>query len=199
MHARIHHMTLNFHCVAFVLPFLTIPRLQQYFSAIIFYYFLWPTYKIRSMISDQKEVINGMERRIKVAEILVPDEAKTSSRIMIFLKAFIVGLASKVWKFLHKAWDMGVDDPRKVIHCLKVGIAVTVVSIFYYVRHLYVRLGEADAIWAIMTVVVVFENTVGKYSNYIIIYITLGSWRKRYEKRYLVNYYPDRYTIYQMA
>jgi hypothetical protein len=147
------------------------------------------------MISDQKEVINGMERRIKVAEILVPDEAKTSSRIMIFLKAFIVGLASKVWKFLHKAWDMGVDDPRKVIHCLKVGIAVTVVSIFYYVRHLYVRLGEADAIWAIMTVVVVFENTVGKYSNYIIIYITLGSWRKRYEKRYLVNYYPDRYTM----
>jgi hypothetical protein len=124
------------------------------------------------MASDQKEVSNGMEGRIKVAEILVPDEAKTSSRIMIFLKAFIVGLASKVWKFLHKAWDIGVDDPRKVIHCLKVGIAVTVVSFFYYVRPLYDSFGKADAVWAIMTVVVVFENTVGKYSNYIIIYNT---------------------------
>ena len=125
------------------------------------------------MFSDQKEVSNGMERRIKVAEILVPDEAKTSSRIMIFLQAFIVGLASKVWKFLHKAWDIGVNDPRKVIHGLKVGIAVTVVSLFYHINLWSQNYGVGDsaAMWAIMTVVVVFENTVGKHSNYIIIYI----------------------------
>jgi hypothetical protein len=118
------------------------------------------------MASEKQEVSKGLEWRIKVAdgssEILVP-EAKPASRILLVLKALTVGLASKVWKFLHKAWDVGVDDPRKVIHCLKVGMALTIVSLFYYMRPLYDGVG-GTAMWAIMTVVVVFENTVGKYS-----------------------------------
>ncbi|XP_059442058.1 aluminum-activated malate transporter 10-like [Corylus avellana] len=112
------------------------------------------------MVSDQKEVSNGLERRIKVVEILDP-EAKTSCRILISRKAFIVGLASKVWKFLRKAWDIGVDDPKKVIHGLKVGMALTLVSLFYYMTPLYDVVGQVAALWEIMTVVVVFENTVG--------------------------------------
>lgn len=94
------------------------------------------------------------------SEILVP-EAKPASNVFLGLQLFIAGLALKVWKFLQKAWDLGVDDPRKVIHCLKVGMALTVVSIFYYMRPLYEEVG-GNAMWAIMTVVVVFENTVGK-------------------------------------
>ncbi|XP_059442055.1 aluminum-activated malate transporter 10-like [Corylus avellana] len=116
------------------------------------------------MASDQNEVSKGLEWRIKVAdgssEILVPEAKSAATRVLLCLKAFIVGLASKVWKFLLKAWDVGVDDPRKVIHCLKVGMALTVVSLFYYMRPLYDGVG-GTAMWAIMTVVVVFENTVG--------------------------------------
>lgn len=66
----------------------------------------------------------------------------------------------KAWSFLRKAWELGVDDPRKVIHCLKVGVALTVVSLFYYVRPLYEGLG-GTSMWAIITVVVIFEYTVG--------------------------------------
>ncbi|KAF2298040.1 hypothetical protein GH714_007572 [Hevea brasiliensis] len=40
------------------------------------------------------------------------------------------------------------------------GTALTVVSLFYYLRPLYEGFG-GNAMWAIMTVVVVFENTVG--------------------------------------
>lgn len=117
-----------------------------------------------SKMARQKEVFNGVEWKIRVAdgssETLVP-EAGLASRLWLGVKNMIGGLVLKVWRFLEKAWDLGVDDPRKVIHCLKVGIALTVVSLFYYTRPLYEGVG-GNAMWAIMTVVVVFENTVGK-------------------------------------
>ncbi|KAH9774970.1 Aluminum-activated malate transporter 10 [Citrus sinensis] len=114
-------------------------------------------------MARQKEVFNAVEWKIRVAdgssETLVP-EAGLASRLWLGVKNMIGGLVLKVWRFLEKAWDLGVDDPRKVIHCLKVGIALTVVSLFYYTRPLYEGVG-GNSMWAIMTVVVVFENTVG--------------------------------------
>ncbi|KAI3421434.1 uncharacterized protein J3R85_012244 [Psidium guajava] len=93
------------------------------------------------------------------SETLVPHEGPV-------MKAWncLVGLFSRfvsgIWRFLKKAWNLGVDDPRKVVHCLKVGMALSVVSLFYYMRPLYEGVG-GNAMWAVMTVVVVFEQTVG--------------------------------------
>ncbi|KNA25977.1 hypothetical protein SOVF_001550 [Spinacia oleracea] len=55
---------------------------------------------------------------------------------------------------------IGQDDPRRVIHSMKVGLAVTLVSLFYYFRSIYQDLGTT-ALWAVLTVVVVFEFSVG--------------------------------------
>ncbi|KAJ6755584.1 ALUMINUM-ACTIVATED MALATE TRANSPORTER 7 [Salix purpurea] len=66
-----------------------------------------------------------------------------------------------------KVKKLGQDDPRRVIHSLKVGLALTLVSIFYYYQPLYSSFG-VTAMWAIMTVVVVFEflwATLGKGLN----------------------------------
>jgi hypothetical protein len=52
------------------------------------------------------------------------------------------------------------DDPRRVVHSLKVGLALTLVSAFYYVTPLFDRLGD-NTIWAVITVVFVMEFTVG--------------------------------------
>jgi hypothetical protein len=120
-------------------------------------------------MAHQEKATSGVEWRITLGDgsskSLVPD-AGPVSRIWIGLKGLIAGLVLKVWKFLKRAWDIGVDDPRKVIHCLKVGMALTVVSLFYFMRPLYKSVG-GNAMWAIMTVVVVFENTVGKYSKFV--------------------------------
>ncbi|XP_052192058.1 aluminum-activated malate transporter 10 [Diospyros lotus] len=70
------------------------------------------------------------------------------------------GRVSKISRFLEKAWSIGVSDPKKVIHCVKVGLALSLVSLFYYMRPLYEGVG-GNAMWAVMTVVVVFEYTVG--------------------------------------
>ncbi|KAK6286303.1 hypothetical protein POUND7_012482 [Theobroma cacao] len=51
-------------------------------------------------------------------------------------------------------------DLRKVMHSIKVGIALVLVSLLYLLDPLYKEVGE-NAMWAIMTVVVVFEFFAG--------------------------------------
>ena len=53
------------------------------------------------------------------------------------------------------------DDPRRVAHSLKVGLALTLVSVFYYVTPLFNGWGDST-IWAVITVVFVMEFTVGR-------------------------------------
>ncbi|XP_047340024.1 aluminum-activated malate transporter 8 [Impatiens glandulifera] len=63
----------------------------------------------------------------------------------------------EVAKNTKKTWQ---DDPRRAIHSIKVALALTLVSLFYYFRPLYNGFGSSG-IWAVLTVVVVFEFTVG--------------------------------------
>ncbi|KAE8676534.1 Aluminum-activated malate transporter 8 [Hibiscus syriacus] len=55
---------------------------------------------------------------------------------------------------------LGQDDPRRLTHSLKVGLALTLVSLLYYARPIYDGFG-VSGMWAVLTVVVVFEFTVG--------------------------------------
>ncbi|KAF8647628.1 hypothetical protein HU200_065263 [Digitaria exilis] len=52
------------------------------------------------------------------------------------------------------------DDPRRVAHSFKVGLALTLVSVLYYVTPLFNGFG-GSAMWAVLTVVIVMEFTVG--------------------------------------
>lgn len=116
------------------------------------------------MAHEKESTSGGFEWRIKVndesSRVLAPEQSPVR-RMFLGLKGLIAGMVSKVSNFLRKAWDLACNDPRKVIHCLKVGMALTAVSLFYYMRPLYEGVG-GNAMWAVMTVVVVFENTVGK-------------------------------------
>ncbi|XP_057449693.1 aluminum-activated malate transporter 12-like [Lotus japonicus] len=57
-------------------------------------------------------------------------------------------------------WKVGSEDPRRVIHALKVGLSLALVSLLYLLEPLYNGIGQS-AIWAVMTVVVVLEFTAG--------------------------------------
>ncbi|KAL5123723.1 Aluminum-activated malate transporter 12 [Glycine soja] len=51
-------------------------------------------------------------------------------------------------------------DTKKIIHSIKVGISLVLISLLYFVDPLYEQVGD-NAIWAIMTVVVTFEFSAG--------------------------------------
>ena len=78
------------------------------------------------------------------------------------IKAFPNNIKTKVYEFVSKVKELGQDDPRRVVHSLKVGLALTLVSLFYYYQPLYESFG-VSAMCAVITVVVVFEFSVGKF------------------------------------
>ncbi|KAG6434244.1 hypothetical protein SASPL_105867 [Salvia splendens] len=95
----------------------------------------------------------GVEWRINVAD-------GTSRALEAESRFGLQRFMSKVGSFFQRAWRIGVNEPKKSIHCVKVGVALSLVSLFYYMRPLYEGVG-GNAMWAVMTVVVVFEYTVG--------------------------------------
>lgn len=91
------------------------------------------------------------------------------------VKALPEVLRKKVWGICKMSKEVAQDDPRRVIHSLKVGLAISLVSLFYYYQPLYENFG-LSAMWAVMTVVVVFEYTVGKFMHILVhVFIFLES------------------------
>lgn len=81
-------------------------------------------------------------------------------RVLQWLKALPAKSWGKGVEAMQEAKKVGEDDPRKIVHSFKVGLALTLVSLFYYYRPLYDGFG-VNAMWAVLTVVVVFEFSVG--------------------------------------
>lgn len=74
------------------------------------------------------------------------------------------------------------QDTRKMIHCIKVGISLVLVSLLYLLNPVFKQLGE-NAMWAIMTVVVMFEFSAGTFTTIFNSNIT------HYKYEYLMHIY----------
>ncbi|RCV46811.1 hypothetical protein SETIT_9G561400v2 [Setaria italica] len=76
-----------------------------------------------------------------------------------------VEFLDKVWAALaglgKKLAKIATDDPRRVVHSFKVGLALTLVSMLYYVRPIFNNWG-LSTLWAVLiTVAVIMDYTVG--------------------------------------
>uniref|UniRef100_A0A0D9WQM4 Uncharacterized protein n=1 Tax=Leersia perrieri TaxID=77586 RepID=A0A0D9WQM4_9ORYZ len=111
--------------------------------------------------ADQWKVTVTTESPSKAAE---HDNVKGARRSCCCFATWVVWWLAAPWRWAagigRTAWKVGADDPRRVVHGFKVALALTLCSAFYYVRPLYVFTGQT-AMWAVLTVVVVFEYTVG--------------------------------------
>ncbi|KAL5214463.1 hypothetical protein ABZP36_003615 [Zizania latifolia] len=76
------------------------------------------------------------------------------------LRGLLEGVGHRVAGLARNLAGIAVDDPRRVAHSLKVGLALTLVSVLYYVTPLFKGFG-VSTLWAVLTVVVVMEYTVG--------------------------------------
>lgn len=114
-----------------------------------------------------KEDCSGLEWRVTFSngssQELVP-QSGWGRRAWMGAWRLILGLKLRVLGLVEKIRKLAVDDPRRVVHGIKVGMSLTLVSLFYYMRPLYDGMG-GTAMWAVLTVVVVFEFTVGKESG----------------------------------
>ncbi|KAF9665350.1 hypothetical protein SADUNF_Sadunf16G0113600 [Salix dunnii] len=77
-----------------------------------------------------------------------------------WFKALPVKLKANMVDMARSLRKLGQEDPRRVVHSLKVGLALTLVSTIFYYLPLYKNF-DPNAIWIVMTVVLVFEFSVG--------------------------------------
>jgi predicted membrane channel-forming protein YqfA (hemolysin III family) len=80
----------------------------------------------------------------------------------LLLHSLLARLGRGAAGFARKVREIAREDPRRVTHSLKVGLALALVSVVYFVTPLFNGLGEST-MWAVLTVVVVIEYTVGTY------------------------------------
>ncbi|KAI3462462.1 hypothetical protein Pfo_019125 [Paulownia fortunei] len=88
------------------------------------------------------------------------EDVKGLKRLWGWLKGCLEKIVTVVTGAAMDAKKLGEEDPRRIVHSLKVGLAITVVSLLNYFDFLYEGFG-VSAMWAVMTVVVVFEFSVG--------------------------------------
>ncbi|KAJ6834400.1 aluminum-activated malate transporter 1 [Iris pallida] len=88
------------------------------------------------------------------------EKVRSSSPMRQFLTSPTEKMKEKAVELLNMVVKIGRDDPRRILHSIKVGLALTLVSVFYYVNPLFNGFGTS-AMWAVLTVVVVMEFTVG--------------------------------------
>ncbi|PON59537.1 Aluminum-activated malate transporter [Parasponia andersonii] len=62
--------------------------------------------------------------------------------------------------FAGKAWEMGRSDPRKFIYAIKMGLAMSIVSLLIFWKDSYHNVDQYS-VWAILTVIVMFEFSIG--------------------------------------
>ncbi|PIN10649.1 putative membrane protein [Handroanthus impetiginosus] len=88
------------------------------------------------------------------------ENVKGLKRVWGWIKGCLEKVVNAVTGVAKEAKKLGEEDPRRLIHSLKVGLAIAGVSLFYYLDFFYEGFG-VSAMWAVMTVVVVFEFSVG--------------------------------------
>ena len=81
--------------------------------------------------------------------------------------------ANKIVEVAKKIKKLEQDDLRRIIHSLKVGLALTLVSLFYYIQPLYDHFGKKNVMWAIFTVIILSLSFL-LVSLYIYIYIYIN-------------------------
>lgn len=84
------------------------------------------------------------------------DEIPTSRSI----RDKLAGFWTNVRDSSIKAYEMGRSDPRKVVFAAKMGLALALVSVLIFFKEPLQDISQYS-IWAILTVVVVFEFSIG--------------------------------------
>jgi hypothetical protein len=93
-----------------------------------------------------------------------PEKERLFTRWWCLPKVLPERLAARAFEIAVNTKKIAQDDPRRLTHSAKVGVALTLVSLVYYYQPIYVNFG-VSAMWAVVTVVVVFEFSVGKFCN----------------------------------
>lgn len=93
-------------------------------------------------------------------EVETQERVSVMKRVSGWFKSRFENMVNAVIGLGKEAKRLAKEDPRRVVHALKVGLTIAGISLLYYFDFFFDGFG-VNAMWAVMTVVVVFEFSVG--------------------------------------
>ncbi|KAG4172319.1 hypothetical protein ERO13_A12G266200v2 [Gossypium hirsutum] len=78
-----------------------------------------------------------------------------------FISEKVTGFLKEVQYVAGQAWQMGISDPRKIVFSAKMGLALALISLLIFLKEEPIKELSQYSVWAILTVVVVFEFSIG--------------------------------------
>ncbi|KAJ4843152.1 hypothetical protein Tsubulata_018579 [Turnera subulata] len=90
----------------------------------------------------------------------VDDDEASNRNCFTWLSGRMRSSVNDFQDFVKKAWEMGRSDPKKVIFAFKMGLALATVSLLICWKGANQDVAQYS-IWAILTVIVMFEYTIG--------------------------------------
>lgn len=98
------------------------------------------------------------------------EEGEAANRCFCCSFRSVSDRVSRSWKTVqdvsYEAWKMGQSDPRKIVFAAKMGLALMLISLLIFLKEPVKELSRYS-VWAILTVVVVFEFSIGMYGRLI--------------------------------
>lgn len=77
------------------------------------------------------------------------------------LRRMVEGVKS-LWAAARKVWEFGCSDPRKPIFGVKMGMALSIISLLIFFKEPLPDISR-NSIWAVLTVVLIFEFSIGNF------------------------------------
>ncbi|KAK9277781.1 hypothetical protein L1049_007328 [Liquidambar formosana] len=125
----------------------------------------------KKVSEEEEEMVRTMgSRKERLLVLGSLEDEEEGSRCMLF--SSMVKSITQSWNdlidFFRKAWEMGRSDPRKIIFSIKMGLALSSVSLLIFWKEPQSEVGNIQnsdlgqySIWAILTVIVMFEFSIG--------------------------------------
>lgn len=113
------------------------------------------------MIERNKESLLNLNSFGSRSEENYEEEENRGCNCFRSLFHYLRELCNEIKDFAKKAVEMGKSDPRKVVFGFKMGLAISLVSLLLFWEASFNDVGQYS-IWAILTVIVMFEFSIGK-------------------------------------
>lgn len=108
----------------------------------------------------------SMDRLLPLGSLESIDDESSSCSCFNSTRNRVVKFWNDGRDFSKKALEMGRKDPRKVVYAAKMGFALALVSLLIF-WEMPIQDASQYAIWAILTVVVMFEFSIGMANDHI--------------------------------
>ncbi|GLT76621.1 hypothetical protein SLA2020_482730 [Shorea laevis] len=109
---------------------------------------------------DYRHLNNSKERLLPLSSFRGGEDAGSKFIFFNVIYKKFKNACKYLQDFVEEVWKMGCSDPRKVIFAMKMGLALAIVSLLIFWKGPYENVAQYS-IWAILTVIVVFEFSIG--------------------------------------